>query len=376
MTRRRILHVITGLGAGGAEHVLLRVASSMRRDRFETLVVALMPEGPLAARLRDAGIEVRALGMAPGRPSPAALWKLVRFVRRFRPDVIQTWLYHADLMGALATRLTTVPALSWNLRASDMDMSRYPAHSRWTLSLCARLSRLPNIVIANSEAGRRHHERLGYRPREWTVIPNGIDPSVFRPDVEARRAIRAEAGIPEGAPVVALVARWDAMKDHETFLRAAAILAAVHPDVHFLLAGEGVTPTSPDWGALATRVAGAARIVALGRRDDVARLLAAADVSTCSSISEGFPNVIIESMACGAPCVVTDVGDAALIVGDTGLVVPPRDPEAMAASWARLVALDATELAALGACARQRVIEHYTLERMVSAYETLYERLV
>ena len=161
MTRRRIVHVITGLGAGGAEHVLLRVASSMRRDWFENLVVSLLPEGPLAGRLRDAGIEVHALGMAPGRPSPSALWRLTTLLRRWRPDVVQTWLYHADLMGALATRLVRVPALAWNLRASDMDMSRYPAHSRWTLTLCARLSGLPRMVVVNSEAGRRHHEQLG-----------------------------------------------------------------------------------------------------------------------------------------------------------------------------------------------------------------------
>jgi glycosyltransferase involved in cell wall biosynthesis len=375
VSRRSIVHLITGLGAGGAEHVLVRLVTAMRRDRFTNLVVSLMPEGPLAARLRDAGIEVRALDMRAGWPSPLALRTLVRLLRDQRPDALQTWLYHADLMGAIAARLGGVRTLLWNVRASDWDMSRYRAHSRWTLATCARLSRAPRVIVVNSEAGRQHHERLGYRPREWAVIPNGVDPSAFAPDADARRAVRQELGIAEGTAIVCLIGRWDPMKDHETFVRAAAALARRRTDVCFVLAGDGVTPDAVPFAALTARAAGNARLIAVGRRGDVARLLAAADISTCSSISEGFPNVVIEGMACGIPCVVTDVGDAARIVGDTGRVVAPRSPDALADAWADLLALGAAERLALGQRARQRVLEHYALERMVSAYEALYDRL-
>jgi glycosyltransferase involved in cell wall biosynthesis len=374
--RLSIVHLITGLGAGGAEHVLLRLASSTRRDRFSSLVVSLMPEGPLAAPMRAAGVEVQALGMTPAWPSPRAVWRLVRLLRARRPDVLQTWLYHADLLGLLAARLSGVRTVIWNVRASDVDMSRYRAQSSWTLDACARMARSPRAVVVNSNAGRLHHQRLGYRPREWIVIPNGIDVSAFRPDDEARRSLRAELGIPANAPVVGLIARFDPMKDHETFLRAASQLAATHGEVVFVLAGEGVSPDSAAFGALLSRTAPHARVIALGRREDVPRVAAACDVSTCSSsFGEGFPNAVIESMACGVPCVVTDVGDAGEIVGDTGLVVPRRDPAALAAGWERLLAMPAPDRVSLGARARQRVIERYTLARMVAAYEGIYERL-
>ena len=170
--------------------------------------------------------------------------------------------------------------------------------------------------------------------------PNGVDPSVFRPDPAARRAVREEVGLPQDAPVVALIARRDAMKDHETFLRAAAVLADKRPDVWFLLAGEGVSRDSAEWRTLSDAAAGGARLIALGRRSDVPRLLAAADLSTCSSISEGFPNVIIESMACGIPCVVTNVGDAAQIVGSTGIAVPASARRRWPGGWMELLALE------------------------------------
>ncbi len=375
MSRRTVAHLITGLGLGGAEQVLVRVATRLDRDRFDNFVVSLMPEGPLASHLRDAGIEVMSLGMTPGRPSPWAVWRLVRLLRERRPDVLQTWLYHADVVGLVAARLSGVATVVWNVRTSDMDMSRYRAQARWTLAACARLSRQPRTIVVNSEAGREHHRRLGYRARRWVVIPNGVDVSAFRPDPEARRAVRRELDIPGDAPTVCLIARRDPMKDHGTFLRAAALLATTRPDTCFVLAGEGVSTSVAEFDALRREMAPQARIIALGPRNDVPRLAAACDVSTCSSITEGFPNVVIESMACGLPCVVTHVGDAAEIVGDTGLVVEPRDPHALAGAWDRLLALDEGERQALGARARARVIERFTVERMVSAYEELYDKL-
>jgi len=220
--RRSIVHLITGLGVGGAERVLVRLASALPRDRFDTLVVSMLEEGPLAAPLRDAGIDVRTLGMAPGRPSVRALRQLVRLLRERRPDVLQTWLYHADLMGLAAAALSGVGTVLWNIRASDLDLSHSRVQSRWTRWACARLSARPRAVVVNADAGRVWHEALGYRPREWVVIPNGVDVSAFRPDPAAREAVRAELGISSDAPVVGLIARWDPAKDHGTFLAAAA----------------------------------------------------------------------------------------------------------------------------------------------------------
>jgi glycosyltransferase involved in cell wall biosynthesis len=299
----------------------------------------------------------------------------VRLLRERRPDVLQTWLYHADLMGLAAAALSGVDTVVWNIRASNLDLSHSRVQSRWTRWACARLSARPRAVVVNANAGRVAHHALGYRPREWVVIPNGVDVQSFRPDPAARVAVRAELGIPADAPVVGLIARWDPAKDHRTFLAAATRLAATRPDARFVLVGEGVTLANPDLAALAARLAPHLDPLALGRRDDVARIAAAFDVATCSSTSEGFPHAVVESMACGVPCVVTDVGDAADIVGDTGIVVPPRDPTALAGAWADLLGAEAHVRAALGEGARARVVARYTLERMVDAYERLYERL-
>lgn len=375
MTRVSIVHLITGLGLGGAEHALVRLVTAMDRTRFETRVVSLLPDGPLTSELRDAEIDVVSLDMSANRPSFRAFSRLVGLLRSARPDVLQTWLYHADLLGLLAGRLAGIETVAWNLRAADMDLSRYRRHARWTLAACVRLSRLPRGVIVNSQAARRHHEQLGYRPREWVVIPNGVDLATFKPDAGARRAIRQELSIPQNAPVVGLLARWDPMKDHETFFRAAARLSEQRRDAHFVLAGDGVTSENADFWSLRQRLAPAARIAAIGPRRDVPRVAAALDISTCSSMTESFPNVVVESMSCGVPCVVTDVGDAAEIVGDTGLVVPPRSPEALADAWLTLLGMDDRMRAAWGARARARVAERYTLERAVSEYESFYERV-
>ena len=160
MSRRTIAHLITGLGMGGAEQVLVRVATRLDRDRFDNFVVSLLPEGALAPRLRDAGIEVMSLGMRPGRPSPSAVWRLVRLLHERRPDVLQTWLYHARVVGLVAARLSGVATVVWNVRTSDMDMSRYRAQTRWTLAACSWLSHQPRTIVVSSEAGREHHLRL------------------------------------------------------------------------------------------------------------------------------------------------------------------------------------------------------------------------
>jgi glycosyltransferase involved in cell wall biosynthesis len=372
-----IVHLISGLSSGGAEMMLYKLLSGLDRRRFRSVVVSLTPGGALAPRIEALGLPVHSLGMRRGQPTPRALWTLVQLLRRERPALLQTWLYHADLLGTLAAPLARVPRLAWNIRASDMDLTRYRRLSRLTRAACARLSARPQVVIVNSEAGRRYHQQLGYHPRAWAFIPNGINLDEFAPDPGHRRAVRAELGLPPDAPLIGLIARRDPMKDHATFFQAAARVARDRPGVHFLLAGHGVTPDDPLLARLlaATGLAGHAHL--LGERRDVPRLTAALDLATLSSAyGEGFPNVLGEAMACAVPCVATAVGDSARIVGDTGAVVPPRDPAALARAWSALLTLPPADRAALGERARRRIADRYALPTIIRHYEHFYDRLL
>jgi glycosyltransferase involved in cell wall biosynthesis len=372
----RVLHLITGLNTGGAEMMLTKLVAGMDPAGFEPHVVTLLGEGPLAARVRAAGASVESLGLARGRVAPSAVWRLTRLLRRVRPDVVQTWLYHADLLGLVAARLARVGRVVWNLRCSNMDFAHSGRLTRYTVAACARLSSLPDAVVANSRVAVDVHRALGYRPRRVEVIPNGFDMHRFAPDPAARGSVRAELGVAPGAPLVGMVARFDPQKDHATFLRAARAVADARPDAQFVLLGDGVQADNPEMAALVRAAAPGLRPHLLGRRDDVARLAAALDVAVLSSAyGEGFPNVVGEAMACGVPCVVTDTGDSAAVVGGTGRVVPPRDAPALADAVLGLLALPAGELRALGLAARARVGEHFALPAVIRRYAALYSQL-
>lgn len=373
----RVAHVITGLQVGGAEVMLARLLAATDRDRFESRVLALGGWGPIGEEIAALGVPVEALGLAAGPALPAQIGKLGRWLKRTQPDAIQTWLYHADLLGGLAGRLATGAPVVWGLHSSNLEPGIVKPGTIRAARACARLSGwLPSAVVCCSESTRDLHERLGYRPDRLLVIPNGIDPETFRPDPEARRSVRAELGLEPDAPLVGLVARFDPQKDHRTFVRAAAIAAAANGRVGFLLCGDRVTPDNPDLRGWIEAAGIADRVHLLGRRRDLPRLQASLDVGTLSSAAvEALPLVIAEAMACGVPCVVTDVGDSARLVGDTGRVAPPGNPEALAAAWLELLALPPGERAALGARARRRIEEHYALSASVGRYEALYERV-
>jgi glycosyltransferase involved in cell wall biosynthesis len=372
----RVTHLITGLEEGGAENTLWRLLSRTDRRRFDSDVVSLRQDGPVAERVRALGVKVTSLDLKAGSATLGALWSLRRHLAVRRPDVLQTWLYHADLAGALAGTLARVPRIVWNVRASNMDLSRYPVMSGFTVRTCAQLARIPAAVVTNSAAAIDHHTHIGYRPRQWVLIPNGVDTSVFRPDVNARLSLRRELQLSPDARLIGCVGRHDPMKDHETFFAAARWLAPRHPDAHFVLAGPGVVGGNAALAALADSGALTGRVHLLGPRTDIAQVLAALDLLISSSaFGEGFPNVLAEGMACGVPCVATRVGDALQIVGKPEHVVAPRDADALSRTADRLLSLAPSALQALGQDARARVEGTFHIDRMVERYEALYNGL-
>ena len=315
--------------------------------------------------------------MRRGVPNPIALMHLIRRLRDLRPDVVHTWMYHADLMGGVAARLAGVPALAWAIRHSNLAPAGNKSQTLAVVRANAFLShRVPDRILCCSEAARNIHVAFGYAPEKMVVVPNGFDMSHFKPDANARQSVRAELGVSLDTALVGLIGRWHPQKNHAGFLSAAAAVHLRRPDVHFLLAGHGI-----DGGNQVIQQTLAAHGLAsvvhlLGLRDDIARLMAALDVaSSSSSYGEAFPNVVGEAMASGVPCAVTDVGDSAYIVADTGRVVSSGDMEGLAHAIGSLLEMPAEALRVLGARARARVAEHFEIGKIVRRYEAFYQEL-
>jgi glycosyltransferase involved in cell wall biosynthesis len=356
----KVLHVITGLQTGGAERMLANLCVANHRAGHAPVVVALCPGGSQYERLCAAGVRTLSLGMTRGVPSLPGLIRLARLIRDEAPDVVQSWMYHADLYALFALWLSgrcPRTRLYWGIRCSDMDFRRYRLALRITVRICALLSRFADGIVVNSQAGMRVHRRLGYDVRRMTAIDNGFDVERFRPDAAARAAMRRALGLAQDTFVVGCVARFDEMKDFPTLSAALDRL-------------DGVTciAVGKDTEALGN-IKG---LIPLGERDDVPGLLNAFDLLvSASAFGEGFSNAIGEAMATGLPVVATDVGDAARILGDAGRVVPPRDPAALADAIASLKA-DAAARLTMGRAARRRIEQHFSLQRSLDAFETLY----
>jgi glycosyltransferase involved in cell wall biosynthesis len=373
----KVTHVITALGVGGAEEMLYRLIRYSDQAAFEHQVISMTVNGPVGEKIQALGVPVRTVGMRRGVPNPLGALRLAHWLRQDRPDFVQTWMYQADLLGGLVARLVGDMPVAWNIQSSDLDTRSVKRIKLWTVRACALTSHLlPTRIVCCSEASREVHAELGYAREKMLIIPNGSDLTTFKPDAEARSSLRRELGLREKTPVVGLVARFDPQKDHRTFVRAAALLHTRVPDVNFVLCGDGITWKNPQLTTWIDAAGIRSCCHLLGRRLDAPRLTAALDVaSSSSSYGEGWPLVIGEAMACGVPCVVTDVGDSTLIVGDTGRVVPRRDPAALADAWYELLAVGPDVRARLSLAARRRTEEHFSLTSAIAKYEELYKEL-
>jgi len=364
--KRTVIHVISGLSDGGAEAVLYRLCAESSGLRH--LVVSLQDQGKYGPLLMANGVVLICLGMPRGRLTLTGLWRLWRLLRVERPVVIQTWMYHSDLVGGVIARLAGQRNVVWGIHNSTLVAGLSPRSTILVAKLCARLSlHVPRLIVSCGEKARDVHEALGYDERRMRVIPNGYDLAVFRPDSGAGERVRQELDLRQADRVIGFVARYDPQKDHDTLLRALALLQS---PPHCLLVGTGLDASNT---ALIQRIAqlGLEHVVhLLGRREDIPALMNALDLHVMSSaFGEAFPNVLAEAMACGTPCVTTDVGDAAEIVGPTGLIVPSRDAAALSKAISILmVKRDCPGWSERKVAARNRIRERYTLDRMAESY--------
>ena len=371
-----VVHLIDGLSVGGAESALFRLVSDPAMSGEACSVIAFMEGGENLDLMREAGVRVESLGLARGQVSLGAFMTLRRRLAALRPDIVVTWSATADLVGTLIAPLCGSPRVIWNIRQSALRPGDCSRITSWAIRICAWLSRRMPLIVANADAARDAHEAMGYHPNAWTIIPNGFDLQEFKPNPAARRELRDELGIDSNTPLVGIAGRSYPGKDHATFVRAAEAMAERRPDVHYLMAGQGLDSANEALKQLAPRLVDARGLHLLGLRHDMPRVLAALDVFTLTSLVEGCPNVVGEAMACGVPCVVTQsAGDGPAMVGDTGRVIPSRDPPALTEAWVDCLSLKADERTKLAASARARAEACYSLDAMRGRYRTLYARI-
>ncbi len=370
----KIVHIINDLEIGGAEIMLYRMLSHEHASPLETSVVSLMDRGALRERINALGIPVHSPGMKPIVPSLQSIRKFQRIMRQLRPDVIHGWLYHGSLAGQFASFFApgNIPVI-WSIHYSMYSLSFEKRSTAAVVRICAPLSRRASAVVFVSHTSQAQHRALGFSTRSNVVIPNGIDIELFAPSAEHRWSVREELGLDRETLLIGLISRYHRMKDHANFLRAAAIVAQQNSDVHFLLAGREVDANNDTLVSLIRELGILDRVHLLGERTDVPRLTASLDIHTMSSLyGESFPVIVGEAMACGVPCVVTDVGDSGWLVGNTGRKVTPGRSDELAAAWNELLEMGSEKRQALGAAARTRVADNFSLGSIVSQYDDLY----
>lgn len=372
--KHNIAFIITNLRVGGAEMMLYKLVSRIDRGIFSPLVISLNDDVPMAQDFENLGIPVTTLGINGIASIPRGGIRLLRLLHRHQPQIVQTWMYHADLVGGLGARAIGIQPVIWNIRHSNLDSKIDPGTTVQVAKACARLSSVvPAHIVCCSETAKAIHEKLGYDPKKIVVIPNGFDLSKFIPDSVSRRRIRNDLGVTKDTFLIGLVGRYHPQKGHRTFIRAAAKLTSQVKGIEFLFCGKGADWQNRELVNLIDEAGMRNFFHLLGFRTDVPAITSALDLATSSSIcGEGFANTVGEAMACGVPCVVTDVGDSAMIVGDTGMVVHPGDPEELFQAWLSCYQSDIEVKKQLGILARQRIAELFSVEAIADKYQHLY----
>jgi glycosyltransferase involved in cell wall biosynthesis len=375
MTTLRILLLTRSLGFGGAERQLVTLARGLRRGGHHVAVAIFYGGGAFEEELRADGIPLHHLAKRGRWDTLPFLAKLARVVHAERPDVVHTSNGGNVFAAALKPLFPSVKVV-WGLRSAMSDLSAYDWVMRAAPRLESLVSPLADAIVANSHAARRHAVATGMNGGKIVVIPNGIDCEHFRPDPDGGARVRAEWGVPPAARLVGMVARLDPVKNHRTFLRAAARVAAAREDVRFVCVGGGGAAYRDGLERLAAELRLGDRLVWAGERKVTRAVYGALDVAVLSSDSESFPNAVAEAMACGKPVVVTDAGDMPLIVADTGAVVPPRDPGALARGVLELLERTEAQGTTLPVRARARIEGEFSVPLLVQRTERALRRVV
>jgi glycosyltransferase involved in cell wall biosynthesis len=361
-----ILFLTRSLSYGGSERQLVALAKGLWKQGVPVTVATFYPGGPLGRDLESTGVSVESLEKRARWDALGFFWRLLRLRCRIQPTILHGYLATANILTVLLKPFCPFTKIVWGLRASNMELERYGYVDQIQSWVECKLSHFADLIVVNSHAGFDFAARKGFSQDKMVVIPNGIDVDRFHPDPVSRNRLRDVWGVSDREQLIGLVGRLDPMKGHDTFIKAAALLSRGRGNIRYICVGDGPEAFKQKLVALSKEVGLGHRLIWVRASDDVGAIYNALDIVTsCSSYGEGFSNVIGEALACGRLCVVTDVGDARRIVGDTGYVVAPGNPPALVSAWQEALDAGSVEKASRSQRARERVIQHFSLERLI-----------
>jgi len=376
---RKIIHIITDLSTGGAQMMLCKLLSNYDKNLFNPIVISLMNSGGILDKyIKKLGIPLYFVGLNNYYPRPIAFYNFIKYLYKLKPDIIQGWMYHGNMAASLAGLflLNKIPIL-WNIRHTPYNLKEEKLFISILIRLGALFSYQTKCIIYNSLVSVHRHKLLGYNNKISKIIPNGFDCFQFKPSLTARLSLRGELKIKRNDLIIGFIARYHPMKNHTNFIRAAGKLVSEYPDVHFVLVGIDVDKSNSVLVDLIKEKGIMSQVHLLGERNDIPEVTAAFDIATnFSSWGESFSNAVGEAMACGIPCVVTNIGDSAWIVGDTGMIVPPENIDELVKAWIKLKKIGSLGRKQLGQKARERIMNKFSLLKIVNSYEETYRKIL
>lgn len=373
----KIVHVIVGLNVGGAELMLNRLLRAHEGNaEYEHCVISLTTLGKIGLELEQRGVKVLALGMRDFWSVVPKFLLLRRLLAAQKPDIVQTWMYHADFLGGLAARSIGIRHIVWGIRTTDISSSSVVV-TRFIRKMCACLSYfVPAVIVCAANAARTVHAGVGYDEKKMVVVSNGFDIDRLIADSLAVDELRKDAGLSDRHLVVGSVGRFHSVKNHFGFIQAASLLARSYPHLRFMMIGRDVNKNNRQLMDWINTTGVPENFVLLGERDDMAVCFAAMDIYCLHSLTEGFPNALGEAMSMGKPCVAVDVGDSKFLLGSGGVVVENNSPTQIAKGIEELLHLEKADLLSIGEASRMRIYRHFTMGAAQKKYEEIYLALV
>lgn len=373
MSSNNITHVITNLGDGGAEGVLYRLC--ITDVNVKHTVVSLMGSGKYGDLLKESGVDVVCLNMPRGHVTLFGFFKLWKILFSRRYSIIQTWMYHADLVAGITAKLAGCKLVFWNIRHSILVVDKTKRSTLVIAKICAFISSyLPTKIACCANSALLAHQSMGYSTHKMQVIPNGFDLNQFRPSIQCRDEWRSKFLLSDSVFLIGMVARFDNQKDHRNLFQALSH-CSIHPDKwKLVLIGSGMDDSNSELVKYLVDLSIIDNVILHGVEKNISAIMPALDVKVLPSLTEGFPNVIGEAMACCVPCIVTDVGESGLIVGDTGWVIEPGKPKLLHDVLVEAYKLwqDDNEWRRRQKTTRARIRDNYDIKEMLKQYHKLW----
>ena len=367
----KIVHIITGLGDGGAELTLFKICKYDTANKH--FVISLKDKGKYFSLLSKLGIKVYCLNM--NFFSIYKFFSLIKIIGSLKPNIVQTWLVHADFLGGIAARLAGIKNIIWNIRYSNIEIRKSKLTTILIIKILSKLSYvIPLLIIIVSKRAKKIYEIKGYDKKKLRFIPNGFDLSILKVDKIQKSNFLKKINIKKNIPIVGNVARYDPQKDHLNLLNALSLIRSKNIDFFCVLVGSNVDQKNINLVSKIKKLRLSNYVKLLGRNDNISQVMNGLDIHVLASCyGEGFPNVIAESMACGTPCITTDVGDSAFIVGKTGWVVPPKNPIKLSKAIEKaLDEMGTTKWKKRCNKARLVIKEKFSINKMLKSYNKVW----